>query len=76
MTKILCNLTNCQYNGPLKTPETYNHKLNYIAIGEISTFHGQCRKNEIIIEFEEKEIKGNYLIKHKIAKCLSFNNKR
>ena len=74
-THILCNIQNCKFNIPLAQPTLYQHSSTYIAIGTISTYCGECTKDDIIIEFEEKEVKGDYLIKYKLPKCKSMEVK-
>ena len=72
MKEILCNIKDCKYNKESPEPEIYNHKINYIPIGRVSLYNGSCSKEEIEIEFQEKEVQGTYLIKHTIPICKSY----
>ena len=71
MEKILCDQYSCKFNSQIETTH-YNHGIAYVPIKEIGMYKGECSKSEIVLSFRDEEIQGEYLIKHKIVECKSF----
>ena len=69
MTRILCNLQECEFNKGLDIPESYENKS---TTGEIGIYNGYCTNDNVEIIFRMEEIKGEYIIRHKIAECKSY----
>tara|TARA_Y100000310_G_scaffold341182_1_gene439534 strand:+ start:19408 stop:19809 length:402 start_codon:yes stop_codon:yes gene_type:complete len=63
---VYCNVSECLWNVPIKTPKVIKHHKGYVPIGDTGSYKGVCKREDVGVGLR---VVNTFQTKNKLAEC-------